>query len=326
MTVVLKLSGDSSLRCRFAVSPLNETTDALRALTHPGREAYHLPWQRQVRPRLSALGLGPLLALLAPGGYQPDFLAPPPAGPFTEFTAELEAVAATPADRVADEVDRWRRAHPRAARLVSEQPTLTGDPGLLRDALVEQLERAWSHLVLPWWPQLREVLDGDIAARARQLADAGTAAVLDDLHPKLRRHRGELRLALRAQDSRTLTDDGIVLLPSVFSWPDVGVLLDPPWQPTISYPARGTDRLWQPRLRTRAALARLIGSTRAAILLALDEPASTTGLAARCHLPLSTVSEHLAVLRANGLVATTRTGRYLAHQQTPLGTALTGQD
>ncbi len=58
------------------------------------------------------------------------------------------------------------------------------------------------------------------------------------------------------------------------------------------------------------------------LLSALAEPASTTGLAARCGLPLSSTSEHLAVLRANGLISTTRTGRFLLHQRTPLGVAL----
>ncbi len=58
------------------------------------------------------------------------------------------------------------------------------------------------------------------------------------------------------------------------------------------------------------------------LLRALAEPASTSGLAARCDLPLSTTSEHLTVLRANGLITTTRTGRYLHHQRTPLGIAL----
>jgi Bacterial regulatory protein, arsR family len=36
----------------------------------------------------------------------------------------------------------------------------------------------------------------------------------------------------------------------------------------------------------------------------------------------SSVSEHLAILRAAGLVSTTRTGRYLVHQRTALGVAL----
>ncbi len=142
----------------------------------------------------------------------------------------------------------------------------------------------------------------------------------------LRLDGDELRLTLRSHERRTLYEEGIVLLPSDFAWPDLGVMLDPPWQPTIIYPARGIGRLWRAGSTASPALGRLVGTTRAASLIALAEPASTTALAARCRLPASTVSEHLGVLRANGLVATVRTGRYLLHQQTALGTALTGHD
>ena len=71
-------------------------------------------------------------------------------------------------------------------------------------------------------------------------------------------------------------------------------------------------------------IAHLIGRTRAVLLSGLAEPSSTTGLAARCGVPVSSVSEHLAVLRAAGLVSTSRTGRFLLHQRTALGIALSG--
>jgi Helix-turn-helix domain len=77
--------------------------------------------------------------------------------------------------------------------------------------------------------------------------------------------------------------------------------------------ARGNAALWQPPAGTASDLADLIGTTRARVLNTLAEPASTSGLAARCGLLLSTTSEHLTVLRANGPITTTRTGRYL-HQ------------
>ena len=88
------------------------------------------------------------------------------------------------------------------------------------------------------------------------------------------------------------------------------------------YPARGIHGLWQAKVRSSEDLARLIGRTRAVLLTALTTPASTTGVASRTGLPLSSVSEHLAVLRANGLISTTRTGRFLLHQLTALGLAL----
>jgi DNA-binding transcriptional ArsR family regulator len=113
----------------------------------------------------------------------------------------------------------------------------------------------------------------------------------------------------------------LVLIPSAFAWPSAGVSFDPP---AVIYPARGIAGIWQPGPRSSRNLGRLIGRTRAALLTALAEPASTTGLAARAGIPVSSVSEHLAILRATGLVSTTRTGRFLIHQRTALGVALAG--
>jgi len=103
------------------------------------------------------------------------------------------------------------------------------------------------------------------------------------------------------------------------AWPHSAVCDDPP---AVIYPARGIGDIWQPAPRSDEDLARLIGRARAVLLIALAEPASTTGLAARTGIPVSSVSEHLAILRAAGLVSTTRTGRYLMHQRTALGVAL----
>lgn len=37
------------LRCRFALSPLFETQEAVRTLHRPARHGYHLPWLRRIR-------------------------------------------------------------------------------------------------------------------------------------------------------------------------------------------------------------------------------------------------------------------------------------
>jgi DNA-binding transcriptional ArsR family regulator len=179
-------------------------------------------------------------------------------------------------------------------------------------------------LVEPWWPRIRDVLAGDIAHRTGVLADGGLTAVLTDLHPLVTWQDPVLTVGMPANGHREVGEAGLVLMPSTFEWPNVGVMLDEPWLPTIDYPARGIAALWEPRTRPPAALDRLIGRTRAVLLSALTEPTSTTGLARRCGLPNSTVSEHLTVLRDAGLVTTHRVGRSLRHTRTPLGTQLTG--
>lgn len=319
MSIAFRFRGDDLLQCRFAISPLNETAAALRSLTLRGGEGYHLPWQRQVRGRLPDLQIAPLLALLSLRGYQPDFLSPAPDGPFTEIEAELARVRTTPAQRVAAELAQtldWSAASRSALRA---HPELSGDPAQARDLLAGMLQRAWSALVEPWWPRLRDVLDADITFRARQLANAGIAATLGDLDPKISWRDGVLWFAISALEDLELSATELVLIPSVFVWPGAAADFDPP---AVIYPARGIGHLWQPPARSGSDLARLIGRTRAALLGALAEPSSTSGLAARCAVPVSSVSEHLAVLRAAGLISTSRTGRFLLHQRTALGVAL----
>jgi Family of unknown function (DUF5937) len=305
------------LRCRFAISPLGETADALRSLARPAALPGQLAWQRQARTRLQDLGIGPLTAMLSTRGYQPDFLSSPPDGPFTEIGAELDQVRAAEPPRVAFELVQWRDRNLAALGMLRDWPELAGEPAQVRDMLAAMLRQAWQALIEPWWPRLRDVLDADITYRARQLAHAGLAAALNDLHPSISCRDGVLGFAFTASGERDVTGAQIVLIPSVFGWPTAGVTFDPP---TVSYPARGVAALWQPPVRAGGELARLVGATRAMLLGALAERASTTGLAARCGLPVSTTS-HLTVLRANGLISTTRIGRYLRHERTPLGIA-----
>ncbi|MYV69361.1 helix-turn-helix domain-containing protein, partial [Streptomyces sp. SID2131] len=72
------------------------------------------------------------------------------------------------------------------------------------------------------------------------------------------------------------------------------------------------------------ALAGILGRNRAALLHALsDGPRTTTDLARRLGVSNATASSHTQALRTAGLLTTTRTGRSVHHERTPLGTLLT---
>ncbi|NEB55274.1 transcriptional regulator, partial [Streptomyces griseus] len=87
--------GESDLlRCRFALSPLFETQEAVRTLHRTGRHGYHLPWLRRIREASEALDLEPLWLLMPSGGHNPDFICPPPIGPLATFEEEIAAVRA----------------------------------------------------------------------------------------------------------------------------------------------------------------------------------------------------------------------------------------
>jgi hypothetical protein len=114
-------------------------------------------------------------------------------------------------------------------------------------------------------------------------------------------------------------------MPSVFVWPRVVIVTAPPWQPTIIYPARGAGALWEPAGAVASgALGALLGRNRAALLVALDRPRSTTDLAALAGITPGGVSQHLAVLRAAGLVTAHRVGRAVLNLRTPAGDTIVG--
>jgi hypothetical protein len=186
------------------------------------------------------------------------------------------------------------------------------------------METAWHALVEPDWPRLRALLEADVAFHSRRLAEVGLGGLLPELDRRFVWNTGTLTVDARTSHERDLSGQGLVLMPSVFSWPDVVSGFDPPWQPTVVYPARGIGGLWaEPADRTPEALVRLLGRGRAAVLAALDDPATTTALAHRLRRAPSSVSEHLAALRGAGLLTSRRYGHQVLYERTPLGMALT---
>lgn len=328
MPLHLRFGAEDLLRCRFAVSPLCETHEAVRTLRRSERHGYHTPWLRRMRAAVAGLDLtGLWLFMPRGGGYTPDFLGPPPSTPFTSavsFEQELARVRATDPAVAHEEMARSLACTPGAAESAAGRAMLADPAGAVR-RLADLTERVWHALVAPDWPRLRALLEADVAYRTRQLADGGLEGLFADLHPRLT-WAGET-LTLRTRPGFRLTQRldgrGALLLPSVFVWPDVVSGFAPPWQPTVIYPARGVGALWQPPAPQAAeALVRLLGANRAAILGGLDEPASTTALATRHGLAASSVSAHLAVLRDAGLLTSRRLGHQVLYERTPLGTAL----
>ena len=186
------------------------------------------------------------------------------------------------------------------------------------------MRAAWRALVEPAWPRVRALLEADIGYRSRRLAEGGLDRLFADLSQTLHWTGDTLVRDPGGDEHVDLGGRGVLLMPSVFKWEEAIVITQPPWQPTISYPARGLGDLWQPpHLSPPAALERLVGRTRATLLTALDEPASTTSLAHQHHLAPATVSEHLTVLRAAGLVVGERHRHEIRYRRTDIGSALT---
>ncbi|GGP91631.1 DNA-binding transcriptional ArsR family regulator [Actinomadura coerulea] len=316
------LAPDDVARVRFAFSPLWEMVRSLRVLADPSGHALHLPWVRTVRPRLRGLGFEPLLDVVLPAGYIPDFLTPPPRTPLPDLGAEIATVRATPPEVVAAELSRAAPgAPPRPTRRA-----MAADPERTRDDLADLLERYWEVAVEPFWPRIRDLLEGEVLRRSAALAAEGAAGVFGDLHEAVSWRAGTLSVDRHWHFRGELAGRGILLVPSAYVWPNVSVMV-PPYQPMVSYPPRGAATLWEtgpPDEPRAAALAALMGRRRAELLTALATPASTTDLARRTGVTAGAVSQHLGVLRACGLVTGHRMGRRVLYVRTPAGDALAG--
>ncbi|MEU3984718.1 DUF5937 family protein [Streptomyces sp. NPDC026672] len=322
MSSRLHFAEEDFLRCRFSLSPLWETTEAVRTLRRPDRHGYHAHWLRRIRTAAAGLDLAPLWLLMPRRGHSPDWLVPPPLGPAATFEEELATVRAADPGAAREDTARSLADTPGALESPRGRAWLA-DPARMIRELTGVLEEAWRVLVEPDWPRLRALLEADVVFHSRRLAEVGLGGLLPEISRRCGWHAGTLTVESRGRHERHLGGRGLVLMPSVFVWPDVVSSFDPPWQPALVYPARGIGGLWsQPAERAPDALVRLLGRGRASVLAALDEPATTTALSRRLPLSPSSVSAHLTALRDAGLLTARRYGHEVHYERTPLGIAL----
>jgi len=320
----LAVGPDDLAQSRFAISPLWELVHAMRSLggRNP-RGGPAQPWVDRARDRFRELRRSAdvdAVLVLQPEGYGVDFLLPPSRSVATTVENLLEVVRTTPLDQARREIAR--------ALALGPQPAPRVLAVLRRDDvtmyLADVMAQAWELLLAPDWPQLRAILERDVVHRAGRLASGGWAAALADVHPQVRYADGSIEMPARVDEADVdLAGRGLLLVPSVFVWPHVAYGFDPPWPPALIYPARGVAALWgREPTGTPEGLARLLGPTRAAVLTALEEPATTTQLVAALHLSVGGVGDHLAALRDAGVVSRARTGRSVLYTRTAVGDAL----
>ena len=307
---------------RFAWSPVWETNLAVRVFIDPRGRPYHRTWHAAMAGEAARLHLAPLFAVNPLHGSVPDFLAPPPHQPAPRFPDQMDGIRATPPGQVAEDLRRCRRTLTGDAQGILD--TMLGDPAAARDLLADQLQAAWERLVAPFWPRIRAVLDADVAHRSRQLTHHGLGPMLEGIDARISWGDSTVDVSDGIDRTVELGGRGLVLLPSAYIWPAVAAIVDEPWQPTIIYPARGIADLWQQAAPPPDALSRLLGRTRALLLARLDQPASTSTLAAVHGLSPSGTSRHLIALRDAGLITGTRHGHEIRYARTRLGTELSG--
>ncbi|MDC0772239.1 winged helix-turn-helix domain-containing protein [Streptomyces sp. HD] len=313
-----QINADTLAASRFVLSPFAETFAALRLLhsavaAHPGERAWLDARLPGYRARLAA---DPVTARLVRAGlgmhWNADFLTPTPKDgePFEETVA------------------RVRTADPGEARTHLTVSLAGPLPAVLdRDDLPERaaalLEYVWTEAVRPDWDRRRRVLEADVVARTAQVSQGGWAAVLDSLRPGRTRWLGDSRLQVNLHEypPREISGAELVFVPVTpkggwVSWEEAD-----PDRYAVVYPCAGA--LTDPGARTvPASLGALLGSARAAVLVLLDSPLSTTQLVAVTGQSLGSIGRHLKILLDAGLVERRRAGRSVLYSRTAAGEVL----
>ncbi|WP_242585142.1 winged helix-turn-helix domain-containing protein [Streptomyces sp. MST-110588] len=258
-----------------------------------------------------------LLAPLVPTrGYFPDFLTPPEG--LHGIGEALEAVRATPVERLHAELSRLPSARPLPAWIQAMREGESRPLGRLAGVLHSYYEAA----VAPYWPRVRARVEADRASRGRALVDGGADQLLGSLPPTMRWRSPVLEVDYPVDRDLHLHGRGLLLLPSFFCRGAPVTFHNPDLTPVLVYPIERTAPRVVPPPVPAHSLGRLVGRTRSAILHGIGGGCTTSELARRVDVSLASASQHATVLREAGLLLTLRQGNAVLHTLTPLGAAL----
>jgi DNA-binding transcriptional ArsR family regulator len=307
------VDADVMARARFGTSQLTETLAGLRMLLSPPVPPWHRPWRdahaAAFGDRLAADPVGAALLRAAFGPtWTADFLTVPPAAPDLTLDEELTHLESLDDDVVRADLEVATGPVP---------PELhTG--GLARTA-AELLRWTWEHTVRDEWPRRLRVLRADVVSRTARLSSGGWSAALDGIAPGVRwLDNGRLQVNAGPYPPRDVRGRDLMFIAAHsrggwVSWrlPHTYALV----YPVAGVLAAGPAPLPEP-------LVRLLGRTRARLLVALDAPRSTSALVAQTGLPLGSVGGHLRVLLDAGLLERRRSGREVLYWRSDTGSAL----
>jgi len=325
--ITIPLSTEDLTRVRLSPSPLWETVCSFGVLIHPESHAVHAPWISRARQMLHGTDLSPLVAVTGVGGRCPDYLSPPPDSSITTVQEELEYLRSTPPEVMCEEVETLmqdqkelldRLPHERERMLrVQEDPE-----GSLK-RLLDALDRYHELAIAPYWPRIRERLEGDMLRRGQALALGGAGMLFSGLDPRVCYREGAIDLDIPHEAVVEPAGRGITLVPCAFSWPNILTLADPHFRPTLAYAPRGVANLWTSSPAPNGtALEAALSPGRASVLKNLLVPHTTTELAHQLRLSPAAVSAHLSRLKVAGLVETHRNGKRVYYRLSGAGESL----
>ncbi|MBB3663556.1 MULTISPECIES: ArsR/SmtB family transcription factor [Prauserella salsuginis group] len=321
MTLRIVFTRDDLQCVRVADRPdlMWELVQSLHQIQDPAPDTRYSAWHRETRHRIhghdgAGALLGPLCTLVPAQGTFPDFLTPTADIPDIETGCErIVCTGRTLLERDLRSVFASRPAPSWIRDLAA------GDRGMLTE-VAAALHGAYDLLVRPRWSAVQDDVRADRARRMRTLSSAGVGGLLSGIPGVLGWDGEVLRVRYALDRTLHLGGRGITLVPSHFCWPNPISLIDPELPPTLVYPAtpadpeRGDDDVRH--------LEALLGPNRAACLLVLRKPYTTSALADRVGISAGSASKQATCLRESGLVVSERQGNAVVHRVSELGKAL----
>jgi DNA-binding transcriptional ArsR family regulator len=300
----------------LSASPASESMAWLKLTAASGRHPVFGDPGPLARASLAHPDVALLADLLPQNGdtYTPDLLTPQPGTDaqrrdlLDEQVAKIEAAAQ---DDLETQVFTYTRTH--WSRPLRATTRRIAESGRMQRHLANGLARFWRDTLAGGWPELRSIIDQDIAQRATAIATHGVGRALGALHPDIDWAGDAVTLATSWAGEIDVTGRDLVLVPGVLSRPDVVIQVDTPGQFVLYYPAQ---RIGANRDRRSGSIAQVVGNARAALLADLETARSTAELATRIGYTPGTVSYHLSALHRARLVTKVRDGRYVLYQRT----------
>ncbi|WP_132121736.1 ArsR/SmtB family transcription factor [Actinocrispum wychmicini] len=279
-----------------------------------------LRWRANTLTGLSGHALGRrvrdhLLPLTPISSYFPDFLTPHTG--LQGLEPGLDTLLATPRSRIGRELDELTT---RSGAPSWGSDLATGDAQALH-LLGNTIRDYFTTTLAPTWPTIQAQATTEHTRLTGILATHGIDAMLANLLPTTTWHPSDQVLEFPYPMTHTvhLHGRGLTLIPSWFCSPMPVVLVDLALPPVLVYPLTHTP----PPATDPHALAKLIGPTRAKILLAITTATPTRAIQHRTGISASQLSRHAAVLRDNNLITEARHAGHTFYTRTPLGHTLT---
>lgn len=315
MPIEIRLGIPDLAKVRFTTDVVWETAASLNALAFPREHLVHTRLQRRM-PAHPHFDLDHLTTLTSNRFWVPDILCPSPVPASSHEAPEsrLMCLRETPTAVATRDLQALRQLQPQTAAARMQ-------PRQYIEATAKAMLGYWRDVLEPLWDRVEAVVSADIAHHRARLASDGLAATLPTIQDELSLVGDIVRVDMPRNAQVAAAGHGIWLLPSVFRWPWLAIDLRDQ-MPVISYAARGAGRVWEEPNRSHLELADLIGRSRTSILELLDIERTTTSLAEALDLAPSTISWHLSVMVAAGLLEHRRDGRRVQYTRTMVGDLL----